>query len=104
MANPRRRTARMGAPDSRAPRARAATRKRRRVTLGQKLQYHFDNTMSRGTPALVGWLALATLVLVLLFTAVVLIGDLAPDDNKSGFIGQAFKTVLHALDPGTVAG
>src|SRR3954447_4215735 len=103
MANPRRRTARMGARDSRAPRPRT-TRKPRRITLGQRLQYRFDNTMSRGTPALVAWLAFATLVLVLAFTAVVLIGGLAPDDNKHGFIGQAFNTVLHALDPGTVAG
>jgi voltage-gated potassium channel Kch len=94
----------MGAPDSRAPRTRAASRKPRRISLGQKLQYRFDNTMSRGTPALVAWLAFATFVLVMIFTAVVLIGNLAPSDNKSGFIGQAFKTVLHALDPGTVAG
>src|SRR3954468_11875485 len=103
MANPRRRTARMGARGSRAPPA-PTTRKPRRITLGQRLQYRFDNTMSRGTPALVAWLAFATLVLVLVFTAVVLIGGLAPDDNKHGFIGQAFNTVLHALDPGTVAG
>ena len=38
------------------------------VTWRQKLQYGFDNTMSRGTPALVGWLALVTVVLVLIFT------------------------------------
>lgn len=94
----------MGALDSRAPRARTAGRRSSRITTGQRLQYRFDNTMSRGTPALVAWLAFATLVLVLIFTAVVLIGNLAPEDGKSGFIGQAFKTVLHALDPGTVAG
>ena len=93
----------MSALGSRSPMARPAARPRR-VTLGQRLQYRFDNTMSRGTPALVAWLAFATLVLVLLFTAIVLIGGLAPDDSKSGFIGQAFKNVLHALDPGTVAG
>ena len=27
------------------------------VTLRQRLRYEFDNTMSRGTGALVGWLA-----------------------------------------------
>jgi ion channel POLLUX/CASTOR len=76
-------------------------------SLRQKLRYRFDNTMSRGTPALVGWLGVLTVVLVALFTAIVLIGGLAPagdDGHKSGIVGQGFKTLLHALDPGTVAG
>src|SRR3954463_12589442 len=109
MANPRRRTARVGARGAKtgvapalAPGVRSTTPTRR-----QRLRYAFDNTMSRGTPALVGWLAVVTLLLVALFTLVVLLFGLAPkDDNGSrpGLIGQAFKTVLHALDPGTVAG
>jgi ion channel POLLUX/CASTOR len=106
MANPRRRTARMGQLDSRAPR-KVAARTQRKVTLRERLQYGFDNTMSRGTPALVGWLALVTLAMVAVFTAIVLIANLAPahdDGKKDGIIGQAFKNVLHALDPGTVAG
>jgi voltage-gated potassium channel Kch len=76
-------------------------------SLRQKARYRFDNTMSRGTPALVGWLGVVTVVLVGLFTAIVLIGGLAPKDDsgsRPGIIGQGFKTLLHALDPGTVAG
>jgi voltage-gated potassium channel Kch len=109
MANPRRRTARVGARGARpgvapaqAPGIRSATPTRR-----QRLRYAFDNTMSRGTPALVGWLAAVTALLVLLFTAIVKIFSLAPEEeggDRPGVIGQAFKTVLHALDPGTVAG
>jgi voltage-gated potassium channel Kch len=74
-----------------------------RPTLHQRLRYAFDNLMARGTPALVGWLALVTLVLIALFTAVVLIGDLAPRENHHGPVGQAFESLLHALDPGTIA-
>src|SRR4051795_4350860 len=109
MANPRRRTARVGARGAspgkapvQAPGVRGET-----PTLRQKLRYRFDNTMSRGTPALVGWLAVVTLALVALFTLVTLIFGIAPKDengNRPGFIGQTFKTFLHALDPGTVAG
>jgi voltage-gated potassium channel Kch len=109
MANPRRRTARVGARGAkpgvalkRAPAVRSGP-----PSLRQRLRYAFDNTMSRGTPALVGWLGVFTLLLVALFTAIVLIGGLAPEDesgDKPGIIGQAFRTVLHALDPGTVAG
>jgi voltage-gated potassium channel Kch len=75
----------------------------RQVTWRDRARYAFDNTMSRGAPALVGWLALATLALIALFTAIVLIGDLAPGD-KPGVIRQVFNSFLHSIDSGTVAG
>jgi voltage-gated potassium channel Kch len=78
-----------------------------RPTINQRLRYAFDNTMARGTPALVGWLALVTLALIGVFTAVVLIAGLAPENQEStreGVVGQAFSSLLHALDPGTIAG
>jgi voltage-gated potassium channel Kch len=114
MANPRRRTARVGGGASRGQASRQPTaavapavRRGADPTLRQKLRYRFDNTMSRGTPALVAWLGVLTVVLVGLFTAIVLIGGLAPKESggdKPGIVGQGFKTLLHALDPGTVAG
>jgi len=78
-----------------------------RPTIHQRLRYAFDNTMARGTPALVGWLALVTLALIGVFTAIVLIAGLAPENQEStreGVVGQAFSSLLHALDPGTIAG
>src|SRR3954463_9359236 len=109
MANPRRRTARVGARGAKpgvaptlAPGVRSA-----KPSLRQRLRYRFDNTMSRGTPALVGWLAIVTVILVALFSAITLIAGLARKDehaDRPGVIGQGFKTLLHALDPGTVAG
>jgi Trk K+ transport system NAD-binding subunit len=76
-----------------------------RPTPHQRLRYAFDNLMARGTPALIGWLALATLALIGVFTAVVLVADLAPDEPGShqGVVGQAFDSLTHALDPGTLA-
>lgn len=76
-----------------------------RPTPHQRLRYAFDNLMARGTPALIGWLALATLALIGVFTAVVLIADLAPNEPGShqGVVGQAFDSLTHALDPGTLA-
>src|SRR3954451_2058517 len=109
MANPRRRTARVGVRGAKpgvapaqAPGVRSTTPTRR-----QRLRYAFDNTMSRGTPALVGWLAIVTIVLVALFTLVVLISGIAPKDangHRQRLISQSFKTQLAGLDPGTVAG
>jgi voltage-gated potassium channel Kch len=77
------------------------------ITWRRRLRYAFDNTMSRGTPALVGWLAVATAVMIALFSAVVLLFGLAPerdDGTKPGAVRQVFDSLLHALDPGTVAG
>src|SRR5689334_15565982 len=36
----------------------------RRVGLRARLRYWFDNTMSRGTISLIGWLAFASLILI----------------------------------------
>jgi voltage-gated potassium channel Kch len=76
-------------------------------TLRDRLRYAFDNTMAKGTPALIGWLVAATVTLVVLFSIVVLLGDFAPeseDGERPGAIRQLFNSLLHAMDPGTVAG
>ena len=75
----------------------------RKPTPGQRLRYAFDNTMSRGTSALVVYLAIATLALIGLFTAVVLIGNLVPNGGRHSLIGGIFTTLEHAMDPGTIA-
>lgn len=75
-----------------------------RPTLWQRLRYRFDATMSNGPIALVLWLAALTVVLILAGVALVLVLGLVPRDGRHSFIGQMFSTLMHALDPGTVAG
>lgn len=76
-----------------------------RFTLRQRARYRFDATMSRGSGALVGWLGLVTVGLILVFTLITFIARLAPGgEDRPGFIRQMFNTLLHSLDPGTVAG
>lgn len=72
-------------------------------TLQQRARYAFDNLMARGTPALIGWLALATVAMIALFSTIVLIGDFAPNEEQHGLVGQTFESLLHTLDPGTIA-
>ncbi|KRC54817.1 MULTISPECIES: CASTOR/POLLUX-related putative ion channel [unclassified Nocardioides] len=67
-----------------------------------RLRYAFDNTMARGTPALVAWLFAVTVVLVLFFAVVNLVLGLR--DDRLGFWDESFQALMHALDPGTVAG
>jgi ion channel POLLUX/CASTOR len=67
------------------------------------LRYAFDRSMSRGTPALVAWLAVATLLLTMLFAVITSAFNLRQGQGD-GFFHELFESLLHALDPGTVAG
>jgi voltage-gated potassium channel Kch len=87
----------------------ASPRRRAPAKVGgaERLRYLFDNSMSRGTPALVAWLGAVTALMILFFSVVITLfklrsGD-APDGHK-GFFNELFQTLLHALDAGTVAG
>lgn len=76
-------------------------------TARQRLRYGFDNTMSRGTLSLVGWLVAATLAMIGVFSLIVLAFHLAPANgagHRPGTISQLYASLLHALDTGTVAG
>ncbi len=75
-------------------------------TSGARLRYWFDGTMARGTSALVAWLAIITLVMIVLFTIIVTVTGTEPEpaNAKPGFFGQLLATFFHALDPGTIAG
>jgi voltage-gated potassium channel Kch len=73
-----------------------------RVTRRDRVRYWFDRTMSKGTPALIGWLGLASVALVLVVaTAAVVI---APGDSESHghWPGMVWRSLLRTLDPGTM--
>lgn len=72
-----------------------------------RLRYWFDNSMSRGTSALVVWLGVMTLGLILLFTVITLLTGVSPanqDGSKPGFFRSMWVNVNHALDAGAVGG
>lgn len=72
--------------------------------LRARMRYAFDNTMARGTSALIGWLALASGVLVVLFATATVI--LAPRDAAANghWPGLLWRSLMRAMDPGTVSG
>jgi voltage-gated potassium channel Kch len=77
----------------------------RTPTRKERLRYAFDNTMSKGTGALVAWLALATVVLIAVFTVIVLLSGLSPKNDAGHHVGlfrQLYLILLHTLDPGTI--
>jgi ion channel POLLUX/CASTOR len=83
------------------PSVRTATK--RKSSLGDRLRYLFDNSMSSGTPALIGWLTVATLLLITLFALAITIFRLREENNR-GFGGELYYALLHTLDPGTIGG
>lgn len=67
------------------------------------LRYRFDNVMSKGLVALVGFLALITLGFVLVMTLLVVGFSSYPVEGES--LGEMiWVSLMHALDPGTVVG
>ena len=75
------------------------------ATLRRKSRYWFDNTMAKGTPALVALLALASLTIVVIGASLMVLFDPRPAEGPDrGLIDSLWQSVLRALDPGTVAG
>lgn len=75
-----------------------------RSSLGDRLRYRFDNSMSRGTPALIAWLSVVTLLLILVFAVLTTVFDLREGGTDEGFFRELAQSLFHALDPGTIGG
>ena len=78
----------------------------RQFTLGERARYAFDNSLSKGTPALIGWLALASLGLIVAISLPVWAAQLAPelDGRRPGFVEVAWMGLMRTLDSGTMGG
>lgn len=74
------------------------------MRLGDRLRYRFDRTMDRGTPALIGWLGLASLLLIALVTILVVSLTDSDTEENGGWAGVAWMSLLRTLDPGTMGG
>ncbi|HEX2742410.1 MAG TPA: TrkA C-terminal domain-containing protein, partial [Rubrobacter sp.] len=78
----------------------------RKVTLSDRLRYRFDNTISKGTVALIGWLFLVLLALVLASTLFVYLTGIAPDTggHQPGFFETLWLDLMRTIDPGNIGG
>ncbi|WP_344235084.1 CASTOR/POLLUX-related putative ion channel [Kribbella hippodromi] len=76
----------------------------RRIRWRQRLRYWFDGTMDRGTPALIGWLGLASVALIAVVTVLVVVLTNSDTEASGGWGGVAWMSLLRTLDPGTMGG
>ncbi len=73
--------------------------------LNARLRYAFDNYMSKGTIALIGGLAVLSLVIVLAAATIISLGGFAQEDGAPpNFAEAAWESLMRTLDSGSMGG
>ena len=74
-------------------------------TLRQRIRYHFDNLMSRGTPAMIFLLFMLSLAVVFMAGIILTLTRFAQIDDSPLSFGEAiWESLMRTLDPGTMGG
>ncbi len=76
------------------------------ITWRERLRYRFENTLSKGPAAMIAWLAIVSSVMVLLAAFVIAVFAMrgTPETGEIGFIEGGWRSLMHALDAGNLAG
>ncbi|HEY0854694.1 MAG TPA: hypothetical protein VGD86_07690, partial [Devosia sp.] len=74
-----------------------------RVGFGARLRYAFDTSMSAGPIALIGWLAVLSIVVIAVAGLVLAVTGIAPDGGeRMGFLEAMWASLMRTLDAGTM--
>ncbi len=74
-------------------------------TLGERLRYEFDKSMSAGPIALIGWLAVVSFVVIVTASAFMALTGIHPDGgDKIGFVEGMWESLMRTMDAGTMGG
>jgi len=76
-------------------------------TLRQRMRYAFDNTLSKGTPALIAWLAIVTVAFLGVASILLMLVGAAPSGEggaKLSFPELMWHNLMRTLDAGTMGG
>lgn len=73
------------------------------VSFRDKLRYKFDNTLSRGSAALIGWLAILSLVIISVAGLIISVGGITqPGQERLSFFEAAWESLMRTFDAGTM--
>ncbi|EUB96225.1 hypothetical protein PMI07_001827 [Rhizobium sp. CF080] len=76
---------------------------KKRENLGARLRYGFDKSMAGGAVALIGWLALISLIVIMIAGAILAVTGIAPEGGESlGFIEGTWESLMRTFDAGTM--
>lgn len=68
-----------------------------------KLRYKFDTFMSAGSTKLISYLGVVAMIMVLIISAVLYIGNIHPDEvTRLNFVDTYWTSLMYVLDPGTI--
>jgi ion channel POLLUX/CASTOR len=74
-------------------------------SLYSRLHYKFEKTLSSGTIAIIGWLAVVSFLIILLAAIVIALFSISQDpEQKLDFWEALWAGLMHALDAGTLGG
>lgn len=77
----------------------------KRYSFKDKLRYDFENTLSKGTIAIIGWLALVSILIVVIAASIIALTGIKPDDgDQLNFVEAAWQSLMRTLDAGNLAG
>lgn len=72
---------------------------------GARLRYAFDKSMAAGPIALIGWLAVISLIVIVLAGAFLAITQIAPEGGEPvSFIEGAWESLMRTMDAGAMGG
>ena len=76
------------------------------ITWRDRLRYRFENTLSKGPAAMIAWLAIVStlMMFVAAFVIAVFAMQSTPDTGAIGFVEGGWRSLMHALDAGNLAG
>ena len=73
--------------------------------LGARLRYEFDKSMAAGPVALIGWLAILSMILIVIAGAVITLFGIEPEGAGPLAFGEAvWESLMRTLDSGTMGG
>ena len=74
-------------------------------TLGARLRYEFDKTMAAGPIALIGWLAVVSLLIIIIAGALLAVTGITPEGGSPlSFIEAFWESLMRTLNSGTMGG
>lgn len=77
----------------------------KKIPFTLRLKYAFDNTMSKGTPAMIVWLGIVSLLIVLIAAMFLFVFEIFPEGEEPLTFYEAFwRSLMRTLDPGTMGG
>lgn len=78
-----------------------------KTTLKEKLRYRFENSLSHGPIAIIGWLALISFLLVVTAGIILYLTGISPDPNSNerlSIFEGTWQSLMRTLDSGTMGG